>query len=56
MLDFYHAYVEVAVVNLTENYRSASDILQVAGTIAGQIEARLQDEFKGLEKQLVAKQ
>lgn len=54
MLDFYHAYRDVQVVNLTENYRSHGDILHVAHQIAGQIGARLETHFKDMSKLLTA--
>ena len=54
MLDFFNAYREVGIINLTENYRSHADILATAHKVASQIEARLQHHFPGLEKLLVA--
>lgn len=41
MLDFYKAYRDTKLVNLTENYRSHADILETAKNIAEQIEDRL---------------
>jgi DNA helicase-2/ATP-dependent DNA helicase PcrA len=54
MVDFYELYKEVALINLTENYRSHTDILETAGNIAGQIEARLNATFADIDKSLVA--
>lgn len=50
MLDFYHAYRDVAVVNLIDNYRSHPDILEAAQNVAGQITERLQQYFEGTTK------
>src|SRR5476649_1178052 len=54
MLDFYHAYKDVRVINLTENYRSHADILSVAQNIADQITERLHYHFDGMSKTLRA--
>jgi len=54
MLDFYNAYRDVAVVNLTENYRSHGDILHIAHEIAGQISTRLETHFQNMSKLLMA--
>jgi DNA helicase-2/ATP-dependent DNA helicase PcrA len=54
MLDFYQMYRDVAVVNLTENYRSTADILSTARNISTQIEARLETHFEGMSKELRA--
>jgi len=54
MLDFYQMYRDVAVVNLTENYRSSAEILQAARAISTQIEARLETHFTDMSKALVA--
>jgi DNA helicase-2/ATP-dependent DNA helicase PcrA len=40
MLDYYQMYRDVLLISLTENYRSTADILETAGNIAKQIEAR----------------
>jgi DNA helicase II / ATP-dependent DNA helicase PcrA len=53
MLDFYHMYRDTTVVNLTENYRSARDILTTARAVARQIDARLEAHFD-INKELVA--
>lgn len=55
MVDFSRLYRDVAIVNLTENYRSHQDIISTAIRVADQIEARLTDEFHGIAKTLVAK-
>lgn len=54
MLDFYHMYRDVVVVNLTENYRSHADILLAAQNVAAQISARLHTHFAGMSKTLHA--
>ncbi len=54
MLDFYQMYKGVDVISLKENYRSVSEILQTASSIANQIGARLQDNFEGVTKELIA--
>lgn len=55
MLDFYNMYQGVVVVvNLTENYRSAADILHTAQNISTQIESRLVRHFDGMSKNLKA--
>jgi DNA helicase-2/ATP-dependent DNA helicase PcrA len=54
MLDFYHMYRDVKVVNLTENYRSSADILHTARNISTQIEARLETNFEDMSKELNA--
>jgi DNA helicase II / ATP-dependent DNA helicase PcrA len=54
MLDFYRMYREVAVVNLTHNYRSSADILHTARNISTQIAARLETSFDDFSKELHA--
>ncbi|HUC90011.1 MAG TPA: UvrD-helicase domain-containing protein [Patescibacteria group bacterium] len=54
MLDFYHMYRDVKVVNLTDNYRSSGDILATARNVSIQIEARLEKHFDGMSKELAA--
>ncbi len=54
MKAFLEAFRDVTVINLTENYRSHSDILHVAKNIADQIEDRLHNNIQGVIKQLVA--
>lgn len=54
MLDFHAMYRDVKVVNLTENYRSSSDILTTARNISTQIAARLEKHFDGMSKELTA--
>jgi DNA helicase-2/ATP-dependent DNA helicase PcrA len=54
MLDFYHQYRDVKVVNLLENYRSHNDILETAHNIAGQISERLHHQFNDMSKELIA--
>lgn len=52
MLDFFKQYRDVAVINLTHNYRSHSDILHTAHNISEQIESRLHHNFEGMSKLL----
>lgn len=54
MIGFVRAFRDVQVINLTENYRSHSDILHIAKNIATQIESRLHDSLDGIEKTLIA--
>lgn len=54
MVDFYHMYHDVRIVNLSENYRSHADILLTAENVARQIVDRLHGQFDGAEKNLVA--
>lgn len=54
MIGFINAFRDVAVVNLTENYRSHKDIIHTAHNIANQIESRLHHQLKGIEKTLSA--
>ncbi len=54
MLDFYHMYRDVHVINLTENYRSHAAIIATAGNVAGQIAERLHVHFAGASKVLAA--
>lgn len=54
MLMFENTFSNVKVLSLTENYRSHPDILHVAHNLAEQIETRLQKEFEGVSKTLIA--
>lgn len=54
MLNFYKHYRDVAVVALTQNYRSHTDILNLAGAVAGQIETRLHYNFPAIDKTITA--
>jgi len=54
MLDFFHLFRDVLVINLSENYRSTADILSTARKVAGQITDTLAASFPGLDKALVA--
>lgn len=54
MVDFYHLYREVEVVNLTHNYRSHENILHVADNITSQIESRVFTQLSNATKQLIA--
>jgi len=54
MLDFYNLYRDVAVVNLSKNYRSHADVIQVAKNISVQITERIHHKFPGVSKELVA--
>ncbi|MFO0971715.1 MAG: ATP-dependent DNA helicase [Candidatus Saccharimonadales bacterium] len=54
MLDFYQLFSDVTVINLTQNYRSHTDILHTAHNIAEQIGSRLHHNFKTMSKTLAA--
>lgn len=54
MMDFYTMYRDVDVINLTDNYRSHSDILHTAHNIAAQIENRLHHNFSTMSKLLTS--
>jgi DNA helicase II / ATP-dependent DNA helicase PcrA len=54
MLDFIHAFSDVAVINLVQNYRSHKDILHVAHALGEQIESRLHHNMQGITKSLQA--
>ena len=54
MLDFYEQYRDVAVVNLTQNYRSHAAVLETAHNVAGQIDKRLHHSFDNMSKDLTA--
>lgn len=54
MLDFYHMFRNVKVINLNRNYRSHADVLLTAHNIAEQIDARLHHQFDDMTKTLVA--
>ena len=54
MLAFKNDFRNVAVVNLTQNYRSHADIIHTAHNVAGQIESRLHHSLEGVEKTLIA--
>ena len=51
--DFLNSFRDVAVINLTHNYRSHRDILSVAQNIAGQITDRLHKKLKDIDKILL---
>ncbi len=54
MLQFQKMYRDVLLVPLTANYRSHTDILQVARGVAEQIDERLHYHFPTIEKTLTA--
>lgn len=54
MVDFYRAYRDTTVINLSENYRSHADILSAGSYIAEQINERVFHQFDGATKELVA--
>lgn len=54
MIDFLELYQDVKVINLTENYRSAAEILTAAEAVAGQIESRLVTTIDTMDKTLTA--
>ncbi|HEY4160602.1 MAG TPA: ATP-dependent DNA helicase [Candidatus Saccharimonadales bacterium] len=55
MLDFFHLFRDVLVVNLTENYRSRPEILEAAHNVALQITDNLSAGFPDLDKTLIAR-
>ncbi|MDV7395096.1 UvrD-helicase domain-containing protein, partial [Arthrospira platensis SPKY1] len=48
LVDFYHAYPEVEVIVLEENYRSAQGILDAAHSLVGRNENRIINVLSGL--------
>jgi DNA helicase-2/ATP-dependent DNA helicase PcrA len=54
MLDYFHLFRNVLVINLSENYRSRAEILETARNIASQISDNLSSELPKLNKTLVA--
>ena len=54
MKKLHDAFDSVAVINLSENYRSHHDIIEVAHNIAGQIDTRLHHQFDNVSKTLTA--
>ncbi len=50
MYRFAKLYRDVNVISLRDNYRSHSDILDIAYNLGGQITKRLHDEFPGVTK------
>lgn len=54
MKDFLESFRDVAVINLTRNYRSHADILHIAHNIAGQISERLHTSLPAIDKLLIA--
>lgn len=55
MLDFFHLFRDVLVINLTENYRSRPEILETAQGVSSQITDNLSASFSDLDKSLTAK-
>jgi len=54
MLDFFHLFRDVLVINLSENYRSTAEILETAKNVSTQITDNLSASFPELNKTLVA--
>ncbi|HSX07075.1 MAG TPA: ATP-dependent DNA helicase [Candidatus Saccharimonadia bacterium] len=54
MLDFFHLFQGVLVINLSENYRSRPEILETAKNISAQITDTLSASFPALTKTLIA--
>jgi len=54
MIQFLHTFREVAVINLTQNYRSHEDILFIAHNVADQIDSRLHHSLGGISKTIEA--
>jgi DNA helicase-2/ATP-dependent DNA helicase PcrA len=53
MLDYYHLFRGVLVINLVENYRSTPEVLETARNVATQITDNLSQVFPELDKALV---
>jgi len=54
MLDFFHLFQGVLVINLSENYRSTAEVLETAKNVSAQIADNLTASFPELDKALVA--
>ncbi len=54
MLDFFHLFKGVLVINLSENYRSTAEVLETAKNVSAQITDNLSASFPELNKTLVA--
>lgn len=54
MVQFTHAFRDVTVINLVQNYRSHKDVLYLAHNVAEQIEARLHHSLPGITKDIEA--
>lgn len=54
MVSFLAAFRDVAVINLTQNYRSHASVLHVAHKVADQIESRLHHNLQGITKTIEA--
>jgi len=54
MLDFFHLFRDVQVINLSENYRSTAPILETAKNVSAQITDTLSAQFSELQKGLNA--
>lgn len=54
MLDFFHLFRDVLVINLSENYRSTAEVLETAKNVSAQIADNLSASFPELNKTLVA--
>jgi len=54
MLDFFHLFRDILVINLSENYRSRAEILEAAKNVSAQITDTLSASFPGLDKALIA--
>jgi len=54
MVQFTHAFRDVLVINLVQNYRSHKDVLHLAHNVAEQIETRLHHSLPGITKDIEA--
>ena len=54
MLDYFHLFKGVLVINLSENYRSTAEVLEIARNVSAQITDNLSASFPELNKTLVA--
>jgi len=54
MRKFLDSYRDVTVINLTQNYRSHHQIIEVAHNVSSQIEDRVHHALQNIEKELIA--
>lgn len=54
MLDYFHLFREVLVINLSENYRSTAEVIETAKNVSVQITDNLSASFPELDKALTA--
>lgn len=54
MIDFYNTYKQTKIIPINENYRSSQEIIDLFNQISSQIESRLINEIKGVDKTIRA--